>query len=200
MVAHGMNSHISQVSGLARDAEGNWTMDGAETERRIALDRKYGLADKPLVVSFPVGWWYERLVDKQGLGSHLRLVRDDVPQSFYDEVTKMVEAIEGEKENYAWPEFLYYPIDEPSTAKKSVRFMVGVLKAIKRVPGADLCNGRPEPRAVRAAVAYVDIWCCQPFVFGHEKIRRLSREKNIEFWCYPNHISGRERPADPRRG
>ena len=99
-------------------------MDGAETERRIALDRKYGLADKPLVVSFPVGWWDERLVDKQGLGSHLRLVRDDVPQSFYEEVTKMVEAIEREKKNYDWPEFLYYPIDEPSTAEKSVRFMV----------------------------------------------------------------------------
>lgn len=200
MVAHGMNSHISQVSGLARDAEGNWTMDGAETERRIALDRKYGLADKPLVVSFPVGWWYERLVDKQGLGSHLRLVRDDVPQSFYDEVTKMVEAIEREKKNYDWPEFLYYPIDEPSTAEKSVRFMVGVLKAIKQAPGArTYVTADPSHEQFEPMWPYVDVWCCQPFVFGHEKIRRLSREKNIEFWCYPNHISG-ENDHTPIRG
>ncbi|MBM4088795.1 MAG: hypothetical protein FJ276_05100 [Planctomycetes bacterium] len=57
-------------------------MDGAETERRIALDRKYGLAGHPLVVSFPVGRWYSKLVDQRGFGSHLRLVHPDVPPSF----------------------------------------------------------------------------------------------------------------------
>jgi hypothetical protein len=46
---------------------------------------------------------------------------------------------------------------------------------------------------------YVDVWCCQPFVFGEEKICRLSREKKIEFWCYPNHISG-ENDHTPVRG
>ena len=200
MVAHGMNSHISQVSGLERDERGNWAMDGAETERRIALDRKYGLAGKPLVVSFPVGSWYARLVDKQGLGSHLRLVRDDVPQSFYDEVTKMVQAIEREKTKYDWPEFLYYPIDEPSTEEKSVRFMAGVLKAIKQVPGVrTYVTADPSHEQFEPMWPYVDVWCCQPFVFGYEKIRGLSREKNIEFWCYPNHISG-ENDHTPIRG
>ena len=200
MVAHGMNSHISGVSGLERDDEGNWTMDGTETERRIALDRKLGLAERPLVVSFPVSWWYSKLVDKKGLGSHLRLVRADVPQSFFDEVTKMVEAIEREKTKYDWPEFLYYPIDEPSTSEDSVRFMVGVMKAIKKVPGVrTYVTADPSHDQFAPMWPYVDVWCCQPFVFGHEKIRQLSREKNIEFWCYPNHISG-ENDHTPVRG
>lgn len=200
MVAHGMNSHISGISGLARDDDGRWTMDGAETERRIALDRKYGLAGKPLVVSFPVAWWYSRLVDKRGTGSHLRLVRGDVPPSFFDEVTRMVEAIEREKKKYDWPEFLYYPIDEPSTQEASVRFMVGVLKAIKRVPGVrTYVTADPSHEQFEPMWPYVDVWCCQPFVFGHEKIRRLSQERKIEFWCYPNHISG-ENDHTPVRG
>jgi len=200
MVAHGMNSHISGVSGLTRDDQGNWTMEGAETERRIALDRKYGLADKPLVVSFPVGWWYSRLVDKQGLGSHMRLVRPDVPQSFFDEVTKMVQAIEKEKKKYDWPEFLYYPIDEPSRSENSVRFMVEVMKAIKKVPGVrTYVTADPSHEAFEPMWPSVDVWCCQPFVFGYEKIKRLSKERNIEFWCYPNHISG-ENDHTPVRG
>jgi hypothetical protein len=45
----------------------------------------------------------------------------------------------------------------------------------------------------------VDVWCCQPFVFGQEKIQQLSRAKHIEFWCYPNHISG-ENDHTPVRG
>ncbi|MFH1265373.1 MAG: glycoside hydrolase domain-containing protein [Planctomycetota bacterium] len=200
MVAHGMNSHISDVSGLERDDEGHWTMDGAETERRIALDRKYGLADRPLVASFPVSWWYSKLVDGKGLGSHLRLVRADVPESFFDEVTRMVEAIEQEKKKYDWPELLYYPIDEPSTSEDSVRFMVNVLKAIKKVPGVrTYVTADPSHEQFAPMWPYVEVWGCQPFVFGSEKIKRLGREKNVEFWCYPNHISG-ENDHTPVRG
>lgn len=200
MVEHGMNSHISGASGLKRDPQGNWTMDGAETERRIALDRKHGLANYPLVVGFPVTWWYSQLVDKKGPGSHLRLVRDDVPQSFYDEVTRMVEAIEKEKKNYQWPEFLYYPVDEPGTHPAAVNFMVGVLKAIKRVPGVrTYVTADPSHAQFEPMWPYVDVWCCQPFVFGYDKIKQLSRDKKIEFWCYPNHISG-ENDHTPVRG
>lgn len=200
LVAHGMNSHISGVSGLSRDETGRWTINGDETERRIALDRKYGLADKPLVVSFPVSEWYSRLVDRRGTGSHLRLIRPDVPQTFFDEVTRMVETIEAERKRRGWPEFLYYPIDEPSTAEDSVRFMVGVLKAIKQVPGVrTYVTADPSHEQFEPMWPYVDVWCCQPFVFGYEKIQRLSRERGIEFWCYPNHISG-ENDHTPVRG
>ncbi|MEW6358337.1 MAG: glycoside hydrolase domain-containing protein [Planctomycetota bacterium] len=191
MVAHGMNTHISHVGGLDRDAAGNWTINGDETERRIALDRKYGMADRPLVVSFSVTWWYSKDVDKRGTGSHLRLVRDDVPQSFFDEVTKMVQAIEAERKKRGWPEFLYYPIDEPSTHEASVKFMVNVMKAIKKVPGVrTYVTADPSHDGFGPMWPVIDIWCCQPFVFGYDKIKKLSKEKNIEFWCYPNHISG----------
>jgi len=200
MFEHGMNTHTSSVSGLQRDDQGRWSIDGEETERRIALDRAHGLGGKPLVVSFPVETWYARLVDSRGLGSHLRLVRDNVPDSFFAEVTRMVEAIEQERQQRNWPEFLYYPIDEPSTEEKSVRFMVNVLRAVKQVPGArTYITADPSHEHFAPLWPYVDVWCCQPFVFGYDKIRQLSAEKNIEFWCYPNHISG-ENDHTPARG
>jgi hypothetical protein len=200
MVAHGMNTHISSVSGLRRDDQGNWTVDPTETDRRIALDRKYGLAERPLVASFGLEHWYIRLVDKKGLGSHLRLVRPDVPESFFAEVTKMVAAIEQQRRQRGWPELLYYPVDEPSTQENSVRFMVNVLRAIKQVPGVrTYVTADPSHKQFAPMWPYVDVWCCQPFVFGCDKIRQLSQEKNIEFWCYPNHISG-ENDHTPVRG
>lgn len=200
MVAHGMNTHVSSVSGLSRDEQGHWSIDGEETERRISLDRKFGLAGKPLIVHFPVEHWYSRLVDRRGLGSHLRLVRPGVPESFFAEVTKMVQVIEGERKRRHWPEFLYYPIDEPSTHAASVQFMVRVLQAVKRVPGVrTYVTADPSHDQFGPMWPHVDVWCCQPFVFGFEKIQKLSREKHIEFWCYPNHISG-ENDHTPVRG
>ncbi len=189
---------------MARDRvlhhKGNWTFDVEQTGRWIDLSRKHGLADRPTVVSFGVEHWYSVLVDRRGLGSHLRLVRPDVPESFFAEVTRMVEAIENERKRRGWPEFLYYPIDEPSTEEKSVRFMVGVLRAIKQVPGVrTYVTADPTHDQFAPMWPYVDVWCCQPFVFDCEKIRRLSREKKIEFWCYPNHISG-ENDHTPIRG
>jgi len=200
MVDHGLNNHISDVSGLSRDPQGNWTLDGAETERRIALDRKFGLASKPLVVSFPVEHVYRQMVDKQGTGSHLRLVREDVPEAFFAEITRMVATIQREKQKYDWPEFLYYPIDEPSTQTASVKFMVNVLRAIKAVPGArTYVTADPDISNYDPLWPYVDVWCCQPFVFDHAKIKALSAEKKIEFWCYPNHVAG-ENDHTPVRG
>jgi len=130
----------------------------------------------------------------------MRLVRADVPQSFFEEVTKMVQAIERERRARRWPEFLYYPIDEPSTQTASVQFMVGVMKAIKRVPGVrSYVTADPSHEQFEPMWPYVDVWCCQPFVFDHDTIRRLSQQRNIEFWCYPNHISG-ENDHTPVRG
>jgi hypothetical protein len=200
MAEHGMNSHVADLTGVSRDKQGRWTVDGEANERHFALDRKYGLADKPMAVEFPVSWYYSVLVDKRGMGNHMRLVSADVPSSFFEEVTRMVEAIEKEKKNYRWPEFLYYPIDEPSTHEAAVRFMVKVMQAIKRVPGArTYVTADPSEDNFGPLWPQVDVWCCQPFVFGYEKIKRLSREKDIEFWCYPNHISG-ENDHTPVKG
>ena len=200
MAEHIMNAHTMSVSGLARDDEGHWSMDGESLDRKIAMDRKYGLGDKPFVAAFPVSYWYGRLVDRRGLGSHLALLRPDVPASFFAEVTKMVETIEKERKRRGWPEFLYYPIDEPSTDEVAVQFMVEVLRAVKRVPGVrTYVTANPSHEEFQPLWPHVDVWCCQPFVFGKEKIDELSRERGIEFWCYPNHICG-ENDHTPVRG
>jgi len=201
MAAHGMTTHLSHFGGLNRDPLGNWTLDAAKIERSIALSRKFGLAaDHPWVFSLPVDFWYGKLVDKRGTGNHLSLIGGDVPQTFFDEITKMVEAVQKEREKHDWPEFLYYPIDEPSWNPAAVRFLVGALKAVKRAPGArTYVTADPSREEFAPIWPYVDVWCCQPFVFGQEKIERLGREKGVEFWCYPNHICG-ENDHPPVRG
>jgi len=200
MVAHGMNYHTFHISGFKQDEKGQWTVDGDRAEAVFALDRKYGLLDYPLVMGYPVSLPYAKLVDRGGMGSHLRNIKADVPQAYFDEVTRMTQALENERRRRGWPEFLYYPIDEPSTSPASVAFMVGIMKAIKRVPGVrTYVTADPSHDAFEPMWPCVDVWCCQPFVFGFEKIQRLSREKKTEFWCYPNHISG-ENDHTPVRG
>jgi hypothetical protein len=199
MVAHGMNYHTCDFRGLKRESDGRWIADGEANAASIALDRKYGLAGFPLVMGFPATWYYTTLVDREGPGSHLRKIRADVPQSYFDEVTRMVEAIERERRARGWPEFLYYPIDEPSTQPAAVQFMVNILKAVKRAGVRTYVTADPDHEGFGPMWPYVDVWCCQPFVFDHEKISRLSREKKIEFWCYPNHASG-ENDHTPVRG
>lgn len=200
MVAHGMNYHTAHISAMKQDAQGRWTVDGDRAEAVFALDRKYGLLNYPLVMGYPVTWPYYTLVDRAGMGSHMRNVKADVPQAYFDEVTKMTDALERERQKRGWPEFLYYPIDEPSTHAAAVQFMVRVMKAIKQVPGVrTYVTADPSHEAFAPMWPYVDVWCCQPFVFDCEKIKRLTREKKIEFWCYPNHASG-ENDHTPVRG
>lgn len=199
MVAHGMNYHTDNFRGLKRESDGRWTADCEQAEQTITLDRKYGLANFPQVMGFPATSYYTVMVDRDGPGSHLRKMRADVPQSYFEEVTKMVQAIERERKARGWPEFLYYPVDEPSTQPASVQFMVNVLKAVKRAGVRTYVTADPDHEGFEPMWPYVDVWCCQPFVFDHEKITRLSREKKIEFWCYPNHASG-ENDHTPVRG
>ena len=58
------------------------------------------------------------------------------PQAFFDEVTAMVQAIETGRKRRGWPEILYKPIDEPTDSKDAMEFVVRMLQAVKKVPGA----------------------------------------------------------------
>lgn len=199
MVAHGMNTHTSDIR-LDRDPQGGWSVRSAEFQRRLDLDRKYGLAGKPLVVHFPAEAAFYRLVDKRGPGNHLRLVQGDVPPAVFEETTRVVETIERERQKQGWPEFLYYPIDEPGVHDAAIKFMVEILQACRRVPGIrTYLTADPSEDHFAPLWPFVDVWCCQPFVFDHDAIARMSREKRVEFWCYPNHISG-ENDHTPIRG
>jgi len=195
MAEHGLNGHVSYVRIKDWDT---FAVDVEDMQRRLEMDWKYGLNKEVVVVSFGVTSLYYRMM-KKSTGSHLRLVPADVPQEFFDKVTELTAAIEAERKKRGLPEFLYYPIDEPSTQENSVRFMVNVLRAVKKAGVRTYVTADPTHEQFAPMWDYVDVWCCQPFVWNYEKIKRLSRERKKEFWCYPNHISG-ENDHTPVKG
>ncbi len=150
---------------------------------------KYGMT-RPMPTSFGVGTVYAKYMEG-GMGSHLSTVKVP-PQEFFDEITEIVRLIHREAVRRQWPELLFYPVDEPSTATTSVMFMTKIMEAIKKVPGVrTYVTADPSHEQFEPMKPFVDVWCCQPYAFPREKVLKdMAERPGLEYWCYPNHISG----------
>ncbi len=183
---HGQNTVVLGLSGYWK--ENRWIYAFDSLQRDIDLARSVGF-DKPIVCSFPCGALYGKYM-KAGMGSHLSQIKMP-PDVFFDELTAMVQTIENEARRRQWPELLYYPVDEPSTSPDSVGFMTRVMAAIKKVPKVrTYITADPEHEQFGPLHPYVDVWCCQPFSLGRVAILADMKARGVEYWCYPNHISG----------
>jgi hypothetical protein len=188
MVEHGMNG-ITLGLWAPAPKDGKWNFGFDDFEQVMALCRTYNF-DRPMPVHIPTFATYGQYV-KKPVRSHIQGV-EVPPPAFFDTITDMVAHLEKERTLRQWPEFLYYPVDEPSTAADSVAFMVEVLKAIKKVPGVrTYVTADPVHEQFAPLRPFVDIWCCQPFNPDRETILAdMKARPGVEYWCYPNHISG----------
>ena len=187
MAAHGNNTITMGLRGR-QNAEGKWGMNYDYVALCIDLYRRYGFY-QPIPMHIPTSVLYHKYM-KKGMGSHLRLVEMPPPE-FFDEMTEMVRVIEAERKRRQWPEFLYYPVDEPGRHKPSVDFMTGVLKAIKRVSGVrTYVTADPTHEQFDPMRPYIDVWCCQPFNPEREIILADMEKRGVTYWCYPNHVAG----------
>jgi hypothetical protein len=126
----------------------------------------------------------------EGYGTHLRAVKAPPPE-FAAEVTAAVAEIERERKARGWPEFLYYPVDEPGTAPEAIRFMITVLQACRAVPGTrTFLTADPTHEAFQPLRPFVDVWCTQPFEPDRDTLLADTAQRGVEYWCYPNHVSG----------
>jgi hypothetical protein len=186
MREHGMNTVVLGLGGSWNKSR--WSYDFSRLQRDIDLARSVGF-DKPIVCSFPCDSLYHKYM-KAGMGSHLGQVKMP-PDAFFDELTAMVRAIEAEARRRQWPELLYYPVDEPSTSPDSVAFMTRVMASIKQVPKVrTYITADPEHEQFAPMRPYIDVWCCQPFSLGRAAVLADMKARGVEYWCYPNHISG----------
>lgn len=117
MVAHGTRNVVLSCGSSAADAQGNFQFRFELLADEIALGQEYGFRG-PIVVHISTEAVYAKYV-KARYGSHLRGVQDP-PEEFSRELTALVKAIEAERRKRGWPEFLYYPVDEPSTDQAAV--------------------------------------------------------------------------------
>lgn len=184
----GMNNITISLWGVKRN--GRWLMNYDHFQRCIDLTRQFGF-QTPVVCGLPLSELYRRHMNNADMGSHLRLVQIPPPE-FFVELTEMVGSIESEARRRQWPELLYYPVDEPSTTAVSVEFMTRVMQAIKQVPGVrTYVTADPSYKPFDPLRPYVDVWSCQPFSLSREQVQKEMAERpGLEYWCYPNHISG----------
>ena len=195
MAEHGMNGIVLYLTGK-KTADGNFEPDFENLAAVIDLCRRAGFGDRPmpLQLSSPVAIYFDKLGLPQP-GGQCRGVKMP-PQAYFDDITKLIVSIEAERKQRQWPEFLYYPLDEPepSASPDVVPFVTKLMESIKKVPGArtfmtgDPVNERGGP-TWDPAYPFIDVWCNQPFKPDYETIQAGAKTRpGVEYWCYPNHV------------
>lgn len=187
MVAHGTRNVVLNVSTRAADAQGNFNFNWDLLAAKLALWKKYAFVG-PVVMGIPTEAVYEKYL-KERPGSHLSGVKDP-PDEFGREITALVKAVETERVRRGWPEFLYYPVDEPSTDPAAVNFMVKVLRACKAAGARTYVTADPTHEQFEPMRPFVDVWCTQPFAPDRETVLADTKARAVEYWCYPNHVNG----------
>jgi hypothetical protein len=187
MVAHGIRNVTMSSGGQAADANGNFKFDWDLMVEKFALWKKYGFRG-PVVMSVNTGAIYEKYM-KERYGSHLLNVKRP-PEEFSRELTAMVKTMETERKKRGWPEFLYYPVDEPDVDSASVNFMLTVLKACKAAGVRTYFTPDDAVKPFEVLRPYADVWCMQPFMPDRETVVADMKTNKIEWWCYPNHVNG----------
>ncbi|MCX7886238.1 MAG: DUF4091 domain-containing protein [Verrucomicrobiae bacterium] len=187
MVAHGTRNIVLSLWAQPADKDGRFDFKWDTLAAKLQLWEKYGFHG-PIVMAINTGGIYRKYM-RESYGSHLRGVKDP-PEEFCRELTAMVQAIEAGRKQRGWPEFLYYPVDEPGTEPASVNFMVKVLKACKAAGVRTYVTADPTHEAFAPMRPYVDVWCTQPFAPDRDTVLADSKARGVEYWCYPNHVNG----------
>lgn len=187
MVAHGTRNVVLSCRARAADARGDFGFDWELLAAKLELWRRHSFVG-PVVMGIPAESIYEKHAGAR-YGTHLRIVKDP-PPGFDGEITTLVRAIEEQRRRRGWPEFLYYPVDEPSTEPAAVRFMERVLRACKEAGVRTYVTADPTHEAFAPLRPLVDVWCTQPFAPDRATVLADSAARGVEYWSYPNHISG----------
>ncbi len=187
MVAHGTRNVVLSLWCPPADKDGKFDIKWETLAEEMELWKKHGFVG-PIALEFNAAGVYEKYTHEH-FGSHMRGVKDP-PEEFGRELTAMVRAIEAGRKERGWPEFLYYPIDEPGTDPASVNFMVKALKACKAAGVRTYVTADPTHEAFEPLRPWVDVWCTQPFAPDRETILADMKARKVEYWCYPNHVNG----------
>jgi hypothetical protein len=189
LVAHGTrNVTTSLWAAPEKEGEpGKFTFNFDLFQMKVDRWRKYGFKF-PLVVGVNAGGIYRKYM-KEDLGSHISQAKPPPPE-YGQELTRMCQAIEAERVKRGWPDFVYYPIDEPSTAPSAIAFMIETLKAVRAAGVKTYVTADPTIEGFAPLKPYIDVWCTQPFLPLREEILKDKAQRQVDYWCYPNHVNG----------
>ncbi|NPV45394.1 MAG: hypothetical protein HPY69_00440 [Armatimonadetes bacterium] len=189
LIAHGTrNVTTSLWAAPAKDDEpGTFSFNFDLFQKKVDLWQRFGLRG-PFVVAVNASGIYRKYTG-QDLGSHIANATLPPPE-YAQELTAMCQAIETERVRRGWPEFLYYPIDEPSTGAGAIAFMTETLKAVRAAGVRTYVTADPTLDGFAPLRPYIDVWCTQPFLPARDELLKDKAARPVDYWCYPNHING----------
>ncbi|MGE5532414.1 MAG: hypothetical protein ACM3VW_09890 [Bacteroidota bacterium] len=189
LVAHGTRNVVTGLYGTPDKANpGKFTFNFDLMQTKIDRWRKAGFVG-PVVVQVNAGTIYTNLT-KQDLGSHIASA-EPPPAEYSTQLTELCKEIEAERVKRGWPQFLYYPIDEPGTSAGAIAFMTATLKAVRAAGVKTYVTADPTNEGFAPLKPYIDVWCTQPFLPSRDEILKdKAARPNVDYWCYPNHVNG----------
>ncbi|NCO39583.1 MAG: hypothetical protein COZ06_38625 [Armatimonadetes bacterium CG_4_10_14_3_um_filter_66_18] len=156
-------------------------------QQKVDTWKRYGLKG-PFVLGVNAGGIFRKYLGKD-LGSHISDAEAPPPE-YGQELTRMCQVIEAERQKRGWPDFLYYPVDEPSTAPGAIAFMIETLKAVQAAGVKTYVTADPTLEGFAPLKPYIDVWCTQPFLPLRDEILKDKAARKVDYWCYPNHVNG----------
>lgn len=188
LVAHGTRNVVSSLYSTPDKANpGKFTFDFDLMQTKVDRWRKAGFVG-PVVVHVNAETIYSTLT-KKSLGSHI-VSAEPPPPEYATQLTEMCRELEAERVKRGWPEFLYYPVDEPGHSPDAIAFMTATLKAVQAAGVKTYVTADPANEGFAPLKPYIDVWCTQPFLPTREVILKDKAERKVDYWCYPNHVNG----------
>ena len=187
MVAHGTRNVVMSAWCRPENEDGEFVADWFALDAKVEMAREHNFKP-PFVVSINTGGVYRKYME-ESYGSHISRIKMPPPE-FFAEMTRMAAFVESERIAHGWPEFLYYPIDEPGRSETAVQFMTRLLAAIQKAGVKTYVTADPVHEAFAPMKPFINVWCCQPFNPDREIILKDMAERDVEYWCYPNHVNG----------
>lgn len=196
LVEHGMHNIVLSAWCPPMNEEGGFEADWTVLQNKLDMCEKYGFTG-PYATHINAGGIYQKHVG-ESWGPHTNNAKVPPPE-YAEELTAMTRFIESEREKHGWPEFLYYPIDEPGRDPASVELMRVTLKAIRDADAPTYVTAAPEHEQFQPLMPFVNVWCTQTFLPGRETVLADMAARDVQYWCYPNKSCG-ENDHTPVRG
>ncbi len=188
MVAHGTRNLVGNAWVREANEDGEFEPDWELLAMQMEWAERYGFTP-PYAMHINTSGVYRKYMDGKSYGSHTADAEIPPPE-FAAEMTAMVKLIEEERIRRGWPTFLYYPVDEPGRHEKSVEFMRITLQAIRDAGAPTYITADPSHEQFAPLMPVVNVWCCQPFTPDREAVLADMAARDVQYWCYPNHIAG----------
>ncbi len=187
LVAHGMHNIRLTASCRPENENGEYEADWTVLQAKLDLCERYGFTG-PYATSINAGDIYRKHVGSSW-GSHTADAQIPPPE-YAAELTRMTRFIEGEREKYGWPVFVYYPIDEPGRDPTSVELTRITLEAILAGGGPTYVTASPEQEQFAPLMPFTNVWCTQTFLPDREIVLADMAARDVKYWCYPNKSCG----------